>query len=210
MTLERWRHLVEIVAIAGAAVWAVYVFVYQERVKPANEPPEFQPAFSVQHTRLSSGKNLVKVDVEYRNAGQNTVYVAGDVINVYGVEFGDTLVVSTSNPAGSPDFARSLPLKRQTLLHSYVRKFQPFGNATSFIDIQPGTAFTGSFAFAIPARAFDALGLSWQTCFSKFSDRTWPVTLQRGHDGAYAFDIPDADWGAGLVCYADRRQLYPL
>ena len=39
---DRWatiRHVVEAVAIVGAALWAFYVFVYQERIKPASATP---------------------------------------------------------------------------------------------------------------------------------------------------------------------------
>lgn len=210
MTLERWRHLFEIVAITGAAIWALYVFVYQEQIKPAEESPELQPAFAVTRATLHSGKNLIKVGITLRNAGQRTIYIAGNVVNVYGLDFGDNLAVALHTERGDADFDRSLLVRRQTLLHAYARTFQPFGNSASFINIQPGTAFTGSFAFAVPAQTFDALGLAWQTCFSKFGGRTWPATLQRDTDGSYAFDVPDADWRSGLICYNDRRELYPL
>jgi hypothetical protein len=33
------RDIVEVVAIIAAGIWALYTFVYAERVKPASEPP---------------------------------------------------------------------------------------------------------------------------------------------------------------------------
>jgi len=47
--VEHWRHLVEIAALTVAAIWGFYVFVYQERIKPASEPAELQALVSLDH-----------------------------------------------------------------------------------------------------------------------------------------------------------------
>jgi hypothetical protein len=32
------RHVVEVLALVAAGAWAFYTFIYQEKIKPANEP----------------------------------------------------------------------------------------------------------------------------------------------------------------------------
>jgi hypothetical protein len=86
--VEHWRHLVEIVALAAAAVWALYIFVYQERIKPASAPPEVQTIISVDHTTIGSGKELVKVSARMKNAGEAPFAMVGMVVNVYGIRYG--------------------------------------------------------------------------------------------------------------------------
>ncbi len=34
-----FRHVIEAVAIVAAGLWAFYIFVYQEKIKPSGEPP---------------------------------------------------------------------------------------------------------------------------------------------------------------------------
>ena len=41
--LATMRSVVEIVAIVAAGFWALYVFAYEQRSKPASEPPEAAP-----------------------------------------------------------------------------------------------------------------------------------------------------------------------
>lgn len=210
--VEHWRHLIEIVAIAGAAIWALYVFAYQERIKPAAEPAEFQPAFAVEHALLPSGKEFVKVHVEAKNNGQTTIYIAGFVFNAYGVRFMNA--THTRRTVSSTDalFERALLPEPALLLYSTGTLMQPFGNRSNFITLQPGTTYAGSFSFVIPPRRFDAVKLQWQMCFSKIGNRTWRMPLDRQSDGSYWFDDKDnqANAGTGLVCYDDRRENYPL
>ncbi len=210
--VQHWRHIVEIAAIAGAAIWALYVFVYQERIKPANEPPEFQPAFALEHTRLPSGKEFVKVHVDAKNAGQTTIYLAGLVVNVYGVGFNErtgTEIVSSSTDAL---FDRTLLPTNSTLLYSTGTTMQPFGNRNNFVILQPGTTYAGSLAFVVPPKGLDAVRIQWQICFSKIANKSWRMPLERQRDGSYWFEdkYDEANGGSGLICYDDRHEYYPL
>ncbi len=67
--VEHWRHLIEIAALCIAAIWGFYVFVYQERIKPAGAPVELQTMVTLEHTTLRSNKEFIKVGVRMRNIG---------------------------------------------------------------------------------------------------------------------------------------------
>jgi len=208
--VEHWRHLIEIVALAGAAAWALYVFVYQERIKPTSEPPELQPAFSVEHTPMRGDKEFVKIDTADKNAGESTIYFAGMIENVYGIRFANKATDYDEPPRnGNAEFNRTLLPTGSSLLYSVAASFRPFGDAHDFIELQPVT-YAGTFGFAIPAHTFDAIELQWTICFTKLANRTWRVPLHRRADRSYAFDL--SHFAPGLLCYNRIRpgDYYPL
>jgi hypothetical protein len=209
--VEHWRHVSEIVALAIAAVWALYVFVYQEQVKPARVPPEISSVWTVDHQSLSSGAELVRVDVVSKNVGSQTFYIAGAIVSVYGVRFGATpreWGVPLANGFGV--FNRSLPEASSTLLYSYVHAFPPFHGtaAAEAYDIPPQADSDRIYSFAIRPHAYDVARLEWVACLTKYPNRTWPVTIIRKSDGSFGF--AGAAGAAGLVCYSSIHDEFPL
>jgi hypothetical protein len=67
--VEHWRHLVEIVALIIAAAWGFYVFVYQERIKPASELPILDVQPVVMHEVMRGGKKIVSAGLVMKNIG---------------------------------------------------------------------------------------------------------------------------------------------
>lgn len=209
--MEHWRHVAEIAALVIAALWALYVFVYQEQVKPARESPEISSTWSIDHQPLPSGAELVRVDSITKNVGSQTMYVAGVIVTVYGVRFG-----ATPREWGAPlangfgVLNRTLPEASSTLLYSYVHALPPFHGtaAAEAYDIQPGADVQRNFSFAISPRTYDVARLEWIACLTKYSGRTWPVTVVRKPDGAFAF--AGTDGASGLVCYSSVHNEFPL
>ena len=66
--VEHWRHLIELIAIIGAGLWAL-VFVYQEKIKPNLDPPELQGTVSVEHWNLPDNRELIKTIQLTKNTG---------------------------------------------------------------------------------------------------------------------------------------------
>ena len=209
--VEHWRHIAEIVALVVAAIWGLYVFVYQEQVKPARESPEISTTAAVTHETLPSGAELVQISEDSRNVGSETFYVAGVIVNAYGIRFGATprdWGVPLANGFGVIN--HSLPETSSTLLYSYVHAFSSFHGtaAAEANDIQPQADTHRIFSFAIRPRSYDVGRVEWIICFTKYPDRTWPVTIVRKRDGAYAFNgFAGAD---GLVCYSSVHDEFPL
>jgi len=156
--VEQWRHLVEIVALIGAAVWAVYVFVYQERLKPASEAPELQPSVAVHHEMVSGGNEFVKVDFDIKNDAHVPAMIDGLVVNVYGT---------------------------RVLLYSYFDVWKPFGAPASkrFSGFPPGQFFRESFVFGIKPGSYNVAKIVWTLCYSPDSDRVFGNARVRRGDG---------------------------
>lgn len=206
--VEHWRHVAEIAAILVAAVWALYVFVFQEQIKPARELPELQAVWFVDHQALPHGAELVRVNIVAKNMGTQEMYIAGAIVSVYGIRYGATpRAWGTSLSHGFGVVNHSLPETTTTLLYSYVHAFAEF-HGTGFANVEPQTGFTRNYSFAIPSHVYDAVKLKWIACQTKYGDRTWPVSIVRTPDGAYAFT--GTENASGLFCYSDVHDAFAL
>lgn len=68
-TIATIRDIVEIVAIVAAGVWALYVFVYEQRIKPASEPPAILLTGSMQKVGQHNGLVQISYSATVRNIG---------------------------------------------------------------------------------------------------------------------------------------------
>ncbi|HEY3675347.1 MAG TPA: hypothetical protein VGK84_05100, partial [Candidatus Tumulicola sp.] len=78
------REIVEVVAILLAGIWALYVFVFENEIRPAFEPPT--PSFTVEMRHVGNDRNLavIRVDVALRNPGMADVRFLGFSLTVLG------------------------------------------------------------------------------------------------------------------------------
>ncbi len=150
--------------------------------------------------------------VDAKNAGQSTIFIGGIAVNVYGIRFNDRIRTRTITSSTDDLFNRTLLPERPTLLYSTGASMQPFGNPNSFVNLQPGTSYAGSFAFVIPPHKLDSVRIQWQICFSKLANKTWHMPLNRRPDGSNWFNdkYNQANAGTGLICYDDPGAYYPL
>jgi hypothetical protein len=204
--VEHWRHLIEIVALIAAAVWAIYVFIYQERIKPASEPPELQTSLTVRHETVSRGAEFVKVDFDMKNIGHVPAVVDGLVINVYGTRFVSRSGESDERPLpGVIQLNRTLLSTRPVLLYSYFDVWKPFGApAWKNLQISPDQVFRESFVFGIKPGSFDVARVVWTRCYSSTSDHVFGNARIRRRDGSYWL----ADWVGTtprVTCGGQRR-----
>ncbi len=210
--VEHWRHIAEIVAIVAAAIWALYVFVYQESIKPASQPPELQPTYTVEHALLPDGNEFVKVRTELRNNGASTIYMAGLSMNIYGERFENVDVSIESDPSSGSVHANRT-LKRTTPVFLYASAFllKPFGRKDEELNIQPSTSFNGFGNFAIAPRQYDVVLVSLEWCFTKDPNGHWPARIVKRPDGSYKIDDEgQANKGLGLFCYFGPGQSFSL
>ncbi len=202
--LEHWRHIIEIAAVAGAAAWGLYVFIYQEHIKPAAEPPQLEHTFTVTRTALPNNRDLISIQQTLDNVGTSTIYVAGNAMNVYAVRFGDRMTV-TAEPItqGSGTSTYSIPARSETRLYSDGASMGPLGGAYR-LHLQPSTRFATTYTVVVPANLMDAVRLTWQTCFTKNATRQWHLPLERQPGGSLAFvdrQHVTSDDPNGLICY---------
>jgi len=211
-TVEHWRHVAEIVALLIAAIWAAYIFVYQERIKPAEAPLQLESTVSVDHNTIAGGKEFVKVNFAMKNIGEEPFALDGLVVNVYGIRFSKMSGEYVEKPLnGVIQLSRTLLPSKPRLLYSYFDTWHGFGSP-KVSRISPEITFDESFAFAVPSEAFDVAKIEWLVCWSPMGTK-WPVKRERQADGSYWISGWDTDsvLRAGLIC---RRQLrgdyYPL
>jgi len=105
LAIEDWRHLVEIVAFIAAACWAIYVFVYQERIKPESSPPRVHPIFFVEKHALRGARTYVKVHLELKNFGESVASIGVVNVNVYGVTYSSKVSAYTVAPRAPSDIS---------------------------------------------------------------------------------------------------------
>ncbi len=202
--LQHWRHIIEIAAIAGAAVWGLYVFIYQEHIKPAAEPPQLEHAISVTQNALPNNRALITFQQRLNNVGSSTIYVAGIAMNVYAVRFGDRMETTTESLShGTGTSTYSIPATSETLLYSSGTSMIPIGGEY-WLHLQPSTHYAVTRTVVVPANWMDAVRISWQTCFTKSAGRHWQLPLERRPDGSLAFVDSQhvaSDDPNGLICY---------
>jgi hypothetical protein len=87
---ERWttvRHIVEALAIVAAGAWAFYTFFYQEKIKPASEPPALSPSITITRLGRDAQREILNVSVSYHNVGKTELDIAADTVNVWGIRY---------------------------------------------------------------------------------------------------------------------------
>ncbi len=181
--------MVEIAALVVAAAWGFYVFVYQERIKPASELPILQPQLSVHHEMLSAQKEYVEVQFNLKNTSGASAELDGMVVTVYGRRMATTSSERIESPLPSiTELNRTLTISAPTLLYSFYDSWTPFGASSKKAAIlHGGSDFRERIAFGITPRFFGMLKITYAYCYSRPGSGPWPVHRTQRPDGSYFF-----------------------
>lgn len=200
----------EIGAFIAAAIWAIYVFIYQERIKPASEPPSFQPQITVRRELLSTRKEYVEVQVDLNNTSRNAASLDGLNVNVYGRAMASTSSERVESPlVGLEELNRTLVLSQPKLLYSFYDTWHAFGAPASKVAVvSGGHDFRERLAFGVKPRSFDMLKVTYTVCFSRPGDEQWAVHRIQDAQGAYHFAGIGPPPPQGLMCSGQRRGEY--
>ena len=205
--VEHVRHVVEIVAFGIAAIWALYVFVYQERIKPATAPLTLLHEINVEHEAIEGGKELVRVDASFKNIGESVVQIDGMVVNMYGFRFGSKSGESTDEPMdGVAKTNFGLMSSKPVPLYSFFDEWPSMGShKVHNLTIEPGQVWHEYFAFAVPKGSYDAANADFYFCASHPTSRVWPAPKVRQADGTWFWRLPAEQ--DGLSCGYQRSGL---
>ncbi|MGC2131118.1 MAG: hypothetical protein WA629_13615 [Candidatus Aquilonibacter sp.] len=203
-TLAKWRQIIEIAALVAAGVWAFYVFVYKERIKPAGEAPNIQILRSATHEALPRGKELVTVIITLKNIGTANVEMGGLIVNAYGIRYGDRIdsAAPATRTTGLMTANHGLVDSKPVLLYTYSAIWIPLGSARPF-KILSGDTFTIPMSFVIQSGSYDTLRLNFARCDQRADNllvtRYLPRILK---DGSFDVSSMIAQDGAhsGLEC----------
>src|ERR1700678_1890730 len=81
---EQVRTAVEIIAILAAGLWALYTFVYEQRIKPLSEPAEFSVPTTVTQGPTVNGVVFLKIHKRLENTGNVPIDIAAEAVDIYG------------------------------------------------------------------------------------------------------------------------------
>lgn len=185
------RDVIEIVAIVAAGVWALYVFAYEQRIKPAGEPAALLLTGSLH--RLGEHDGLVQLGFSgtTRNIGQSEVHFIAESFVAEGLTYAKQAASSADRPAeGLYTYQRDARVASRAVVYrvvelsNLVRK--SYGSSFS---LAPGQAVPFSGIFLVKAGAYDSVALYGSIAFTKTRiEGGYPTKVLRAPNEAVYFD----------------------
>ncbi len=219
--VEHWRHLLEIIALIIAAAWAFYVFVYQERIKPATQPVYVESSLAVSHQPIGADVEFINVALNFHNIGSTQADLAGVDANVFGYRFLSKTNLYTANYKKVPgwyDVYGTLGTTQPKLLHSFYRVWQPFGGYGK-LHLDAGGTTQMSFWMGIHRGEYNVITVAYRYCFIRTGDeRTYHATPVHHYRNApywlpdnFKNDLPSGERGYRCVLASNKfLQGFPL
>ena len=187
------RDIVEVLAILAAGAWAIYTFIYIERIKPAADPPSLVMTGSLH--KLGERKGLIQFSYSgvIQNNGRVRAYLIGQAYTVTGIGLTTNTRPTSLRPyAGSLEYDRDARIKSDTVIYrrySLTRFANPEFGGGYPIDPSQEVPFTG--IFAVKSGEFDSLALYGSIAYGK-EPKAHPTQVAETHDGA-AYFMPTKD-----------------
>lgn len=195
------RDIVEVVAIALAGVWAIYVFAYQTVIVPAIKPPSLVATIQMRHVGNEGPLAVIRLDESLHNTGINDVHFLGYSITVLGMR---VLPSSTAQPAKTENggnvlepyytFSKPSVVYRDAFLTQLA---DPTTGRDLFL--YPGQLTTLSREFYVPRAKFTRLVAWLITTYTKDENHTIPTTMTIEPSGRPHFASQAA--GAAVFMY---------
>ncbi len=186
-TLERVRLLVEILAIVLTGAWAIYTFVYVERIKPQSEPAETQFSSTFERGKPHGRIDNATITVTAHNSGRADVDIYADAISIYGDRLGPKSSAEIENTATQMAETHLLPVIRHDLLYSLGRLREGItgGRAGYHIILHPGERFDFRTAVPFSRGRYDQLHLDAAFVYGRYPVAEKAIaTLVKQKDGS--------------------------
>ncbi|MBV9233743.1 MAG: hypothetical protein JO030_06860 [Candidatus Eremiobacteraeota bacterium] len=154
---EQIRTVVEIVAILAAGLWALYTFVYEQRIKPLAEAPSFSIAIRVEQNPASGGVVFLTIRKRIENTGNVPIDVAAEALSVYGETIAKRSARKTRRESGTrAEVTSDVPRVPRALLFSIakLRNGAVGGNPNTAFYVPPHSANEVAYSVAVPARLY--------------------------------------------------------
>lgn len=193
---DRWttiRHAVEALAIVAAGIWAFYTFFYQERLKPAAEPPALTPTLTITRLGHDARRDILKVSIAYHNTGKTEIDLAADAVNLWGVRFSSSDKPQYERSPGLRSYLLTMPVESRRLIASITElRSAAQGGRPGFQNvIEPGATTTVSNVIALRRGQYDLIHGQIVAVPVKLHELNVRVDLVK-EDGGGTFLRPDA------------------
>jgi hypothetical protein len=186
---EQIRTAVEIVAIVAAGLWALYTFVYEQRIKPLSEQPEFSVPTTMTQGPTVNGVVFLEIHKRLENTGNVPIDIAAEALSVYGekTENSGGHVQLTKTPF-NVELRADVPRQPVALLFSKVnlRSGAVGGNPSTSFYLPPHSSAEEVFVVAVPAHKYPAVLVERVDFIGKAPIKpAIPVRVVRGPLGGY-------------------------
>lgn len=154
---ERIRTGVEIVAILAAGIWALYTFVYEQRIKPLAEAASFSVSTPVDQSAARNGVVFLTIHKRLVNTGNVPIDIAAEALSVYGeVMMTESRREVRSETKTRAQVSADVPRRPVALLFSMVklRDGAVGGNPNTAFYLPPHSSGEEVFLVAVPARRY--------------------------------------------------------
>jgi hypothetical protein len=187
--LEIVRDAVEIAAITVAGFWAIYIFIYENRVKPSQGPPELVYSATMERLGEHGGLVAVRLQTETKNVGTVRVHFLGFSVTVLAsrIDASPTPLPADATPTSNKLAAfysatRPVPVYRSA---SLTHLADPSTGTDDLLD--PGGVERADRIFYVPKGRFDLLVAFVADAYTKYDTHTVPTTMTIGPRGVPVF-----------------------
>ncbi len=184
------RDIIEILAILAAGIWALYVFAYEQRIKPASEPPQLLLTGSLH--RLGEHKGLVQIGFKgtVLNNGRTDASIIGVGFDADGLRYttsGAPILERTNS--GTTFYQRDVRIASRTLVCRIIELTRFASRAYSGgFTLHPGEQIPYSAIFVVKRAEFDSVALYGSLAYTKLGiDGGYPTKVEHASTGAVYF-----------------------
>jgi hypothetical protein len=158
---DRWanvRHIAEAIAIIGAGLWAFYVFIYQEDIKPAGDPAALVVSIAIHRMGRDARRDILVVDTTFSNVGKTEIDIAADGFDLWGIRYGVRPVLRRTGNATKADISNDIPERSRTLIRASAElRAAAVGGPDRHIIMEPGSTQTIAETVVLARGAYDSL-----------------------------------------------------
>ena len=182
----------EIVAIVAAGIWAIYTFVYVERIKPSHDVPQVTMTGSLQRLGERNGLVAFRYSVDIRNTGHVRFTTIATAFTAVGVRYAPQGVRTPKNGLGDAPYERDAHEVFRTAIYRDMSLGNLAGGHGGKYQIDPGMTIPESGIFFVRRKDFDEVLLSASLASSKY-ERHFPTRVSVDSYGDVEFDSLNKD-----------------
>lgn len=185
------NNITQTVALLAAGAWAVYTFIYQEMIAPAQAPPSLSVSSVLEKAGHQGDMTALRCSVTRANVGQSSVRVLGLTYNLVGIK-----ERFLTHDAFDPAFETAAKESRQIYKTRYqgsperqeiiLRSGLLFAGAHPQGDpseLNPAEKVTRDMVFYADRARFDRVRLHVSLAFGRLDDPATPLVLETTPDG---------------------------
>jgi hypothetical protein len=157
---EHIRTTVEVVAIIAAGLWALYTFVYEQRIKPLSEAPSFSLPTIVDQGSTVNGVAFLTIHKKLQNTGNVPVDIAAEALSVYGEVIAPlSKRYDRSETSTNARVKADVPRQPVALLFSFakLRNGAVAGNQRTAFFVPAHSSAEETFLVAVPVKVYPVI-----------------------------------------------------